>query len=242
MGRLRGHPSALPVRPPGVGGPVPTGRHLLRREVRRLGRDEEAARVRRQVLHRHLASHLEALHSSFGFYCAADTSTAQNEKRTTRRLTLTVLAIGGAESFGNRVGNAMKLAADDVQTLVIPDCGHWVAEQAPDELLAALTAFLNPYRDGQTAVTAAATAVPSRCELMSRRVPVPRSSAEGEPPPGSSRLTASRDRPASRCAVTDDDRRRRARGRLTRDDHLRLGAVSGTGSRPGRRVTHRLTR
>jgi pimeloyl-ACP methyl ester carboxylesterase len=33
-----------------------------------------------------------------------------------------------------------------VQTLVIPDCGHWVAEQAPGELLAALTAFLAPYR------------------------------------------------------------------------------------------------
>jgi hypothetical protein len=41
----------------------------------------------------------------------------------------------------------MKLAADDVQTLVIPGCGHWVAEQAPGELLAALTAFLAPYRD-----------------------------------------------------------------------------------------------
>jgi hypothetical protein len=25
--------------------------------------------------------------------------------------------------------------------------GHWVAEQAPDEVIAALTAFLKPYRD-----------------------------------------------------------------------------------------------
>jgi hypothetical protein len=41
----------------------------------------------------------------------------------------------------------MKLAADDVQAMVIPGCGHWVAEQAPDELLAAVTAFLAPYRD-----------------------------------------------------------------------------------------------
>ena len=30
--------------------------------------------------------------------------------------------------------------------LVIPGCAHWVAEQAPEELLAALTAFLAPYR------------------------------------------------------------------------------------------------
>jgi pimeloyl-ACP methyl ester carboxylesterase len=45
----------------------------------------------------------------------------------------------------------MKLAADDVQTLVIPGCGHWVAEQAPEALLDALTAFLAPYRDGPAA-------------------------------------------------------------------------------------------
>jgi hypothetical protein len=38
----------------------------------------------------------------------------------------------------------MKLTTDDVQTLVIPGCGHWVAEQAPDELPAAVTAFLGP--------------------------------------------------------------------------------------------------
>jgi pimeloyl-ACP methyl ester carboxylesterase len=42
----------------------------------------------------------------------------------------------------------MQLVADNVQSLVIADCGHWVAEQAPEELLAALTAFLAPYRNG----------------------------------------------------------------------------------------------
>jgi pimeloyl-ACP methyl ester carboxylesterase len=55
---------------------------------------------------------------------------------------------GGTESSGEGSANAMKLAADDVQTVVLPGCGHWVAEQAPEELLAALTAFLAPYRDG----------------------------------------------------------------------------------------------
>jgi pimeloyl-ACP methyl ester carboxylesterase len=44
----------------------------------------------------------------------------------------------------------MKLAADNVQTLVIPCAGHWVAEQAPDQVLAALTAFLAPYRAAHT--------------------------------------------------------------------------------------------
>jgi pimeloyl-ACP methyl ester carboxylesterase len=86
------------------------------------------------------------LRGSFEFYRAIPTTTAQNQKRKERRLTLPVLAIGGAESSGEGVGNTMKLAADDVQTMVLTGCGHWVAEQAPDQLLTALTAFLTPYR------------------------------------------------------------------------------------------------
>jgi pimeloyl-ACP methyl ester carboxylesterase len=93
-----------------------------------------------------LAADPDHLRGSFGFYRAIPTTSAQNEQRKARRLTLPVLAIGGAESSGEGPANTMKLAADDVQTLVIPGCGHWVAEQAPEELLAAVTAFLAPYR------------------------------------------------------------------------------------------------
>ena len=95
-----------------------------------------------------LAPSPDALRGSFGFYRAFDTTTAQNQERTNQRLTLPVLAIGGENSAGEGVGATMKLAADDVQSLVIPGAGHWVAEEAPEELLAALTAFLAPYRDG----------------------------------------------------------------------------------------------
>jgi pimeloyl-ACP methyl ester carboxylesterase len=85
-----------------------------------------------------------ALRGSFGFYRAIPTTTAQNQQRKERRLTLPVLAIGGAESSGDMVGATMQLVADDVQTMVLAGAGHWVAEQAPEELLAALTAFLAP--------------------------------------------------------------------------------------------------
>jgi pimeloyl-ACP methyl ester carboxylesterase len=93
-----------------------------------------------------LAADPDHLRGSFEFYRAIPATTAQNEQRKTRRLTLPVLAIGGEESSGAGVGNAMKLVADDVQTVVLAGSGHWVAEQAPEELLAALTAFLAPYR------------------------------------------------------------------------------------------------
>jgi pimeloyl-ACP methyl ester carboxylesterase len=95
-----------------------------------------------------LASGPEALHGSFQLYRAFPVTTAQNEQRKTRRLTLPVLAIGGGESSGAMVADTMQLVADDVQGIVLPGSGHWVAEQAPEELLAALTAFLAPYRAG----------------------------------------------------------------------------------------------
>ena len=88
----------------------------------------------------------EALHASFAIYRALDTTIAQNQQRKERRLTLPVLGIGGQYSLGDQVANTMKLAADDVETLVVPGCAHWVAEEAPEEMLAALTAFLAPYR------------------------------------------------------------------------------------------------
>ena len=58
-----------------------------------------------------------------------------------------MLGIGGQYSLGEQVADTMKLAADDVQNLVIPGCAHWVPEEAPEEALSALTTFLAPYRD-----------------------------------------------------------------------------------------------
>jgi pimeloyl-ACP methyl ester carboxylesterase len=89
----------------------------------------------------------EALRGSFEFYRAIGTTTAQNEERKNRRLTMPVLAIGGKESGGEGPASAMKLVADDVQGVVLAGAAHWVAEQAPEELLAALTEFLAPYRN-----------------------------------------------------------------------------------------------
>ena len=87
----------------------------------------------------------EALHASFAIYRSLDTTIAQNQERKQRRLSLPILAMGGAHSLAEQVGATMKLAADDVQSLVVPGCAHWVAEEAPDETLAALTEFLEPY-------------------------------------------------------------------------------------------------
>jgi pimeloyl-ACP methyl ester carboxylesterase len=93
-----------------------------------------------------LAAGSGALHASFAIYRALDATIAQNRHRKARRLRMPVLGIGGAKSLGDQVAATMQLAADDVQTLVIPGCGHHPPEEAPEETLAALTGFLAPYR------------------------------------------------------------------------------------------------
>jgi pimeloyl-ACP methyl ester carboxylesterase len=93
-----------------------------------------------------LASSPEALHGSFQLYRAFGVSAAQNVERKNRPLQMPVLAMGGAESSGTMVEETMKLTADDVQSHVFPGTGHWLAEQAPDEMVALLTEFLAPYR------------------------------------------------------------------------------------------------
>lgn len=89
----------------------------------------------------------DVLRASFGLYRAWDATLAQNHERKATMLTMPVLGIGGEKSWGALSGEAMKPLANDVQVVVIPGVGHWVAEQAPEEMLAALTTFLVPYHD-----------------------------------------------------------------------------------------------
>ncbi len=94
-----------------------------------------------------LASSPDALHGSFLSYRAIDVSSAQNQERKARRLTLPVLAIGGGKGIGQGVASTMRLVANNVESHIIPESGHWVAEEAPEQLLAAVRPFLDPYRN-----------------------------------------------------------------------------------------------
>ena len=73
---------------------------------------------------------------------------AQNEQRKARKLAMPVLAVGGEKSYGDHVGHAMDGLAEDVKGVVIDGAGHWVAEEAPEQVLGVLVGFLAGYREG----------------------------------------------------------------------------------------------
>lgn len=96
-----------------------------------------------------LLTNPDALRGTFAFYREWDTMMAQNAERAKRPLPMPVLGIGGETSHAAEVANALKPLANHVQSAVIPGAGHWFAEEAPQETVAALTTFLAPYRDGR---------------------------------------------------------------------------------------------
>ncbi|GAA1657884.1 alpha/beta hydrolase [Actinoplanes couchii] len=82
------------------------------------------------------------LWASFEYYRALDETIAQNERRARTRLTLPVLAVGGALWSGAGTGQTMRLAADDVTEAILDDCGHYPAEEKPEQFTTILESFL----------------------------------------------------------------------------------------------------
>ncbi|WP_333674922.1 alpha/beta hydrolase [Agrobacterium tumefaciens] len=84
-----------------------------------------------------------ALKASFDYYRAIDVSIPQYRRRVAQgKLTMPVLAFSDALACGSMVENELRTLANDVFSVIIPDCGHYLAEEKPQTLLEALDAFL----------------------------------------------------------------------------------------------------
>lgn len=57
------------------------------------------------------------------------------------KLQLPLLAIGGQSSSSHHVGNLFEAVAENVTTAVIPDAGHWLGDENPEELAETLKLF-----------------------------------------------------------------------------------------------------
>jgi pimeloyl-ACP methyl ester carboxylesterase len=64
------------------------------------------------------------------------------------KLSMPVLALGGDRSWGRRmeVVESLRRVAVDVQGGMIENCGHWMPEEQPDQLLRRLLSFFGTDR------------------------------------------------------------------------------------------------
>ncbi len=75
---------------------------------------------------------------AMGVYRAAFTSIEQTEPLAGplgHKIKVPVIALGGEKGLGNKVLSAVKLVAEDVEGGVVPDCGHFLPEECPDEVV-----------------------------------------------------------------------------------------------------------
>ena len=91
----------------------------------------------------------EGVLGSMGIYRAAFTSIAQTEPLMKAKTTVPVVAMGGATGgLGAKVGEMVKMVAEHVEVVIVPDCGHFLPEECPDEaacrILAVVAKFSSP--------------------------------------------------------------------------------------------------
>jgi pimeloyl-ACP methyl ester carboxylesterase len=77
----------------------------------------------------------EGVLGAMGVYRAAFASIAQTEPLTKAKIRQPVIAIGGVKGLGANVGTMVKLVAENVEAATLKDCGHFVPEESPDEIV-----------------------------------------------------------------------------------------------------------
>ncbi len=87
-----------------------------------------------------------AMRSALQYYRHGQQDVAQNKESKKRKLEMPILAIGGDHSLGSNVEVLMQDFASNIRGSVIKDCGHWIAEEQPEELTRQLLAFLGEAR------------------------------------------------------------------------------------------------
>jgi len=77
----------------------------------------------------------EGVLGSMGVYRAAFTTIAQTESLMQNQVQCPVIAIGGSKGLGAKVGQGVALVAAHVDAHTLADCGHFVPEECPKELV-----------------------------------------------------------------------------------------------------------
>jgi pimeloyl-ACP methyl ester carboxylesterase len=82
------------------------------------------------------------MHAGWAYFVSFQKTATAFAKLAGQKLTMPVLAIGGAKANGELLARQMRLVASDVSVVVLDDTGHWVLEERPRETTDALVSFL----------------------------------------------------------------------------------------------------
>jgi pimeloyl-ACP methyl ester carboxylesterase len=84
----------------------------------------------------------EGVLGSMGIYRAAFTSIAQTEPLMNAKTMVPVVAMGGAAGgLGAKVGEMVKMVAENVTVITLPDSGHFLPEECPQAVVQQILAI-----------------------------------------------------------------------------------------------------
>jgi pimeloyl-ACP methyl ester carboxylesterase len=83
----------------------------------------------------------DRLGAGFGYYRSVFKDAETNRRLAEKKISMPVLAIGGATGAGEYVGGSFSQVATSVVSEVVPACGHWIADECPEWLSQRLSDF-----------------------------------------------------------------------------------------------------
>lgn len=85
-----------------------------------------------------------AMHAAFNQFAALDQDAKDNQALLVHgKLATPVLAIGGGESYGSIMADAVRAAFVNVKGAVVPNAGHWLMEEQPEIVISDVRAFVD---------------------------------------------------------------------------------------------------
>lgn len=82
-----------------------------------------------------------ALRAGMEYFAAVWDDSEHNRESAASKLTMPVLAVGGAGAMGQNVEQSASQLADDVRGVVLEGAGHWLTDERPEELTETLLDF-----------------------------------------------------------------------------------------------------
>ena len=84
----------------------------------------------------------EGVLGALGVYRAAFETIAQTEPLQKKKIKVPIMALGGEKGLGAKVQEMVQAVAADVKGSVLPDCGHFIPEEAPGEVVRSIQALV----------------------------------------------------------------------------------------------------
>lgn len=84
------------------------------------------------------------MRSAWAYFASFPQTAAAFAEFARTKLTMPVLSIGGEKGNGDALAKQVRLVAVSPTTITLPNTGHWMMEERPQETMAALMQFLNP--------------------------------------------------------------------------------------------------